>query len=261
MGQSVRLVSILLVHDLVFSMIILHEEDQNQAKLDSFVAGSTLRYPEKAAARSSSPLPDYEASQAQHNRLKSPPKESKGVRLLKATFYALAIYVTLSAVIALPIVMTRKKGPPPGPDPHIPNPANLWAGRSAGSIASPPPNFSSSSLIPFTTSPSDCSPWQKIVNDNWKLEATLQQAFSAASPIAIRSNISSDDYQVTHGVSGSLKVDMNPDHKATEIVINLTAYASNYTLLQQTNVCINNNVSENGLTIYVCVFLPQFIGN
>ena len=90
-------------------MIILDVEEDHSVKID--VAGSTIRYPDKVAARSSSPLPDYEASEAQHRlvirNLQSSTKKTTNTRVLKATFYALAIYVALSAVIVLPLVLVR----------------------------------------------------------------------------------------------------------------------------------------------------------
>ena len=91
------------------SMIILDEED-HQVKFDALVAGSTVRYPDKAVGRSSTSLPDYDASEAQHrliigNPQSLPKKTQRNTRILKATFYALAIYVALSAVIVLPLVL------------------------------------------------------------------------------------------------------------------------------------------------------------
>lgn len=232
-------------------MIILDEQEEHQVKFDSF-ALETVRYPEKALGRSSSPLPDYEASEAQHQldikNLYPPRKKQAGGRILKATFYALAIYVALSAVIALPIILTRRKD-----EVYIssrpPNPSSFWIGSS--SIISPPPSFSSASLIPFSSSMStDCTSWTKTVGASWTLQATLKQNFSAAESIAIRSNLTDDVFSVTNGVFGNLTVDMNPDPKATETLIKLQATASDYTLLEQTNVCIYSNYSESGLTIY-----------
>jgi len=85
-------------------MIILDEEDH--VKFDALVAGSTVRYPDKAVGRSSTSLPDYDASEAQHRLiLQSSSNKTRNARILKATFYALAIYVALSAVIVLPVVL------------------------------------------------------------------------------------------------------------------------------------------------------------
>lgn len=88
-------------------MIILDEEEH--VKFDAVVAGSTVRYPDKAVGRSLSSLPDYEASEAQHRliirNLQSSSKKTRNARILKTTFYALAIYIALSAVIVLPVLL------------------------------------------------------------------------------------------------------------------------------------------------------------
>ena len=86
----------------------------------------------------------------------------------------------------------------------------------------------------------------------------LQQNFSATESIAIRSNLTNDSFSVTHGVFGNLTVDMNPDPKATETLVKLQASTSHHTLLEQTNICIYSNDSDNGLTIYVCTPLSCF---
>lgn len=90
-------------------MILLDEEGQ-QTKLDAFVAGPTLRLPDRASiasARTVTPLPDYETSQAQH--IISPIKSSTrriDSKFWRATLYALAIYVGLSVVIGVPLIVT-----------------------------------------------------------------------------------------------------------------------------------------------------------
>ncbi|KAF8628880.1 hypothetical protein AX15_003666 [Amanita polypyramis BW_CC] len=79
----------------------------------------------------------------------------------------------------------------------------------------------------------------------------FQTSFPPSNSIAIRSNVSSNDYQVTNGIGGKLTVGINPDHKATRTVIQLQAYASNHTLFQQTNVCVYQHDPGIGITIYV----------
>lgn len=87
-------------------MIILDEEDQRRTKQDPYAAGPTLRFPEKAAGRSDSPLPDYETSEARQQLiLKNLPQRKVDPRLWRAILYALAIYVTLSVAIGVPIIV------------------------------------------------------------------------------------------------------------------------------------------------------------
>ena len=59
---------------------------------------------------------------------------------------------------------------------------------------------------------------------------------------------------MTYGVGGSLTVGINKDHKATEIVVLLQANTSDYTLLQQTNVCVSQQDPYRGLIIYVRLY-------
>jgi hypothetical protein len=88
-------------------MIILDAEDQRPSKESLPVTGLTLRFPEKAVARSDSPLPDYETSEARQKYLLKTASERRifDRRLLRAIFYALLIYLLLSAVIGIPIVL------------------------------------------------------------------------------------------------------------------------------------------------------------
>ena len=83
-------------------MIILDEEDQRKHFNDPY-GGLTLRYPEKAVARSDSPLPDYETSEA---RQKHQDQRSKvDPTLWRAVSIALGIYVLLSVIIGVPIIL------------------------------------------------------------------------------------------------------------------------------------------------------------
>ncbi|KAF8315969.1 hypothetical protein F5887DRAFT_953166 [Amanita rubescens] len=234
-------------------MIILDEEDH--VKFDALVAGSTVRYPDKAVGRSLSSLPDYESSEAQHRliirNLQSSSKKTRNARILKATFYALAIYVALSAVIVLPVVLKRRSSE--ASNSRAPSSANIWIEGN-----SPPANFIDAAVIPFSSSNFDCDEWQQLINGSPALQASYPTYFPSTSPIAIRSNISSIDYQVTNGVGGSLTVGINSDHKATEIVVQLQANASDYTLLQQTNICVCQQDPNRGMTIYAPGNLSEF---
>lgn len=98
-------------------MILLDPEDQQHGKLNSYVAGPTVRLPDRVAGRSSF-LPDYETSQAQHNPSASSPTSSIASfrkyslhnsvdsRFWRAALYALAIYIALSVTIGVPLIVT-----------------------------------------------------------------------------------------------------------------------------------------------------------
>lgn len=89
-------------------MIILDKEDQQQEKSRLFVAGPTLRFPERVATRSLSPLPDYETSEAQHHDTvnKALLRKRGDSRFWRITFVVLAIYVALSLVIGVPLIVS-----------------------------------------------------------------------------------------------------------------------------------------------------------
>ena len=84
------------------TMIILDEEDQQKHFNDPY-GGLTLRYPEKAVARSDSPLPDYETSEARQKHQ----NQCKKVHpmLWRAVSISLGIYILLSVIIGVPIII------------------------------------------------------------------------------------------------------------------------------------------------------------
>lgn len=91
-------------------MIILDPEDQQPSKSFGFVAGPTLRAPERVSTNGS-PLPDYETSQAQHWQppVLPPPKPPAPRYLSKfwrITLYVLVIYVALTIAIGVPLIVT-----------------------------------------------------------------------------------------------------------------------------------------------------------
>jgi hypothetical protein len=108
-------------------MIILDEEPSSKLG-SSDVSGPTLRFPERAAGRSTLTLPDYETSQAIANHnfgYKQVVTRKVDVRygfhkssdsfvqihifdgrFWRATLYALLIYIALSLIVGIPIVVT-----------------------------------------------------------------------------------------------------------------------------------------------------------
>jgi hypothetical protein len=83
--------------------MILLPDDLSTPKLRDNVATSpTNRYHEAVVgARPSSPLPDYETSEAQHNpRLRS--KRIYAAHFWRATCTALAIYVGITLILGVP---------------------------------------------------------------------------------------------------------------------------------------------------------------
>jgi len=85
-----------------------------QTKDDNY-EGLTLRHPQAAFLRSTSPLPDYDASEAQHWRVNNPKEPLIGTtakksrfnsRIVKGAFYALSIYAVISLIAVIVFVVT-----------------------------------------------------------------------------------------------------------------------------------------------------------
>ncbi|PFH53806.1 hypothetical protein AMATHDRAFT_1032 [Amanita thiersii Skay4041] len=237
-------------------MIILDEHEELPVKFDSFVAGSTVRYPDRAVGRPSSPLPDYEASEAQHRRtikdLQSQSKPRRRIldsRILRATFYALAVYVAVSVIIAVPIVVLKHGEDDQNDWSQFTNAASLWIDDS---MSSPPPNLSNAVAITLEPPP-DCDSWRSHlsnVTNVHNLSVILQTTLPARGALAFRSNVSNNFYE-SRGIRGNLIIDINPDHTVDEASLAVTANASSRRLLNQTNVCISRNGKEKGVSLYV----------
>lgn len=87
-------------------MIILHEVAPSK---DDKFNGLTLRHPQPAYTRSTSPLPDYDTSEAQQREItKSSPSKFKlkfDAKTWRIALYALGIYIALTVIIATPIIV------------------------------------------------------------------------------------------------------------------------------------------------------------
>jgi hypothetical protein len=94
--------------------MILLDDDLSSPKLQSLSNASntnnqttTLRHSD---TRSLSPLPDYETSEAQHNRYHRPrAKRIADARFWRATCVALAIYVGLTIVLGVPFYVVVRR--------------------------------------------------------------------------------------------------------------------------------------------------------
>ncbi|KAK0504788.1 hypothetical protein EDD18DRAFT_1126351 [Armillaria luteobubalina] len=227
-------------------MIILEEADQ-QAKLDSFVAGPTLRFPDRAVGRSSSPLPDYETSQAQQLNLATPrkPLHSKvDARFWRATLYALVIYVALSVVIGVPLIVTRfakkHRGPPP------------WHNDDASLSVQ---TLSNNGVLSLETL--GCNSWDTIEDDpsHSLFSASTSHTLPANGSFSIRSNVSHEADEAA-GISGNLTVDINPDSSADSVLLLVSLQSSSLQLRQNTHICFMDTGSQRGISLY----FPSHLG-
>ena len=87
-------------------MIIL-DGDHGRDKLDSPFVGQTIRLPDQVTLRSTTSLPDYDASQQEHEVFQEPKKKKRRFdrSFWRAVVCALVVYVALSLAIGVPLVV------------------------------------------------------------------------------------------------------------------------------------------------------------
>ncbi|KAG6920289.1 hypothetical protein DXG01_005058 [Tephrocybe rancida] len=222
--------------------VVLDAEEQERSKQfhDHFSGGPTLRFPEKAAARSYSPLPDYETSEAHQKLIKKElPTKRVDPRLWRAVVYAFGIYVALSILIAVPIAVVKKhqsNNIPPnfGPD---------WSNDPDGGTT-----------INVSTDIWDLSDSAKCTWDHSTssppLTAHTVHSFNYSGSFYVRSNIS-DVSPYPNFSTGNLTVDLNPDPSATKVVFNVGVLASSDELLGRTSACFIESGNDRGVFIFV----------
>ncbi|KAH9061340.1 hypothetical protein EDB87DRAFT_415247 [Lactarius vividus] len=203
------------------TMILLEEDTAQRPKL---LTDPSDRAPSRADAvahlsgRSPSPtttLPDYEASQARHP---SPRKRAFYRRIWhtkvgKVISYAFAVYSAIFVVIGIPAFVLREKPPPKwhGEDSFFPLPPL------------PPPQLSGQIDLSFQNLGNfSCNTWIEPgalygKPNTTAAMASMRLAFPLGDRIILRTNSSSNN--LTDYVSGSLRVDMNPDKNASSVCL------------------------------------------
>ncbi|KAH9048321.1 hypothetical protein EDB84DRAFT_262948 [Lactarius hengduanensis] len=226
-------------------MILLEEDTLQRPKLrtdPSDRAPSRANAVALAPGRSPSPnttLPDYEASQAQHP---SPHKWPFYRRIWhtkagKAISYAFAIYSAIFVVIGIPAFVLRGKLP------------FKWHGDDAFSHYGPlppmpPPQLSGQIDLSFQNLGNfSCNTWIEpgVLHgkpNTTAAMASMRLAFPLGDGIILRTNSSSNN--LTDYVSGSLRVDMNPDKNVSGIVLVANTRSSSFQLLQASSVCLTS---------------------
>ncbi|KAI9442161.1 hypothetical protein H4582DRAFT_1258825 [Lactarius indigo] len=225
-------------------MILLEEDSLQRPKLlsdPSHTAPSRANAVALASGRSPSPnttLPDYEASQAQHP---SPHKRAFYRRLWhtkvgKVIAYAFAIYSAIFVVIGVPAFVLRWKPP------H----KLKWHGDDSfldyGPLPPTPPPQLQIDLSVQNLGNFSCNNWMEPgalgkLNTTTAM-ASMRLAFPLGDGIILRTNSSSNN--LTDYVSGSLRVDMNPDKNASGIVLVANTRSSSFQLLQASSVCLTS---------------------
>ncbi|KAF9051137.1 hypothetical protein BDZ89DRAFT_1005758 [Hymenopellis radicata] len=222
-------------------MIILDQANQ-QAKLD--VAGPTLRFPEIAVGRSSSPLPDYETSQAQHGITTAKSLHDRADRRFwRATLYALCIYILLSAAIGVPLLVTRLSKQHHGHPPWPPG-----GDDSSGTLNTK--NLANNGV--FMMEDGACNSWDDTddITSQSLYIARTSHTFSPQDSISIRSNVSHEADDAV-GISGNITVNSNPDPSISSVAIHVSLSTSTLNLRHRTFLCFVDKGDDRGLSIYV----------
>ncbi|KAJ2922725.1 hypothetical protein H1R20_g14367, partial [Candolleomyces eurysporus] len=230
-------------------MIIL-DGDRGRDKIDSPFVGQTVRLPDRVTLRLTTSLPDYDASQQEHEVSQEPEKKKRRFdsSFWRAVVCSLVIYVALSLAIAVPLVVVRKEPknkprpkPPPGPPGY-----SLWSSDDA---TSPLPLQSlRESLSGHAVR---CNVWD-IAEDsssNPLLLSTSQYKLPPQGLITVRSNISYDS-DIFSGINGSLAVNLNQDKKEKNVLFIVNVLSSTRAVRDLTNVCFTDTGPNRGLTIY-----------
>ncbi|GLB37617.1 putative endoplasmic Reticulum Oxidoreductin 1 (ERO1) [Lyophyllum shimeji] len=233
------------------TMSCLDEQEQRRSKQlqDSF-SGLTLRYPEKAAVRSESPLPDYETSEARQKLIAKEYSRYKGIdpRLWRAILYAFIIYVVLSLVIGLPIILVKKRQH----DTSLDFPPPMWDGD---------PDFGTSMTISNSDTwllgdTAKCE-WDEVtVHSAPTCSAKVERTLDYSGSFYIRSNISTVASNTTYS-NGQLTVNINPDTSASKLVFKVDVTASSEDLLHQTMACFDGSGNDKGLFVFVSTELKN----
>jgi hypothetical protein len=243
-------------------MILLDPEDQQHGKLTSYVAGPTVRLPDRVAGRSSIILPDYETSQAQHNSVSpsdSSPTSSTisfrkyslhntvDSRFWRATLYALAIYIALSVTIGVPLIVTKlahkhKNGPPP------------WASGSDDDALASPLDMITSGLFSMSSS-IRCNNWNTThLRDDGFLFSSASYSLDPSGSFSIRSSAWNSPSNTQARISGNLSVDINPDPSVTSAVFHVTTVSSSQQIRDECQICFSRDPSDGdsrGVSLYI----------
>ncbi|KAJ3513317.1 hypothetical protein NLJ89_g3017 [Agrocybe chaxingu] len=237
------------LHDQYTVMIILDEDlDSGQAKTDSdSYPGLTLRHPQAVHARSStSTLPDYDTSEAQHRKVVTRSALSLGKlspRVWKIVIGVLLGYTVLSLAIGLPIVLL--KGRDRDDSFSLAPTSSLWVSED---VVLPGPLQLATTGIPTITNNMTCNIWDTHPD----IENTQFARFKLPPQglITIRSNVTYEKVAADN-INGTLWVYMNQDKKEKDIIFNVSMKSSSNNVRLQTNVCFSEQGSSRGLTIYV----------
>jgi hypothetical protein len=231
-------------------MILLEEETLQRPKLpidlppaNVVILGSSER------PHSPNPtLPDYDASQAQH-----PPHQKRGFyqrlwqsRVGKLISYALAIYSVVFIVIGIPAFVLRWSS----------SHGFKWHGDDSFEDypRPPPPTMDRQidlSVQIFGNVSSSCNTWIEpgALQGRPNTTTSMHLTFPRGKAIIMRTNSSLNslkDY-----VSGSLRVDMNPDKNVSGVVLVASTRYSSFQLLNASSICLKSFRNTTEVMIHI----------
>jgi hypothetical protein len=228
-------------------MILLEEETLQRPKLPlddpplANVPGSSERPPSPNPT-----LPDYEASQAQH-----PPSQKRRLyrrlwqsRVGKLISYALAIYSAVFIVIGIPAFVLRWKS----------SHGFRWHGDDSFEDyprPPPPPMDRQIDLSIQNLGNVSCNTWIEPGSLQGRPNTTtsMHLTFPLGKAIILRTNLSLNN--LTDYVSGSLRVDINPDKNVSGVVLVASTRCSSFQLLNASSVCLTSFRNTTEVMIHI----------
>ncbi|PPQ77196.1 hypothetical protein CVT25_011042 [Psilocybe cyanescens] len=225
-------------------MIILDGEAEQTPKNDNY-QGLTLRHPQAAVTRSSSPLPDYDTSEAQHLKISEArkPRSLFDSMVWRGALYAFVIYVFLSLVIVIPVLVVKARARKKQNNLALDPTGSLWAVEDNDFSA---PIHLSSAGLTILDDNKLCNSWNHT-------SSNISRAFFTVPPVgtvAIRSNITYNTFSLDQ-ITGHLSVSRNKDAKKQDVLFSVDMQFSSPELQGRTNVCFNSLGPNRGLSIYV----------
>ncbi|KAH9485186.1 hypothetical protein JR316_0002093 [Psilocybe cubensis] len=229
-------------------MIIL-DGDSGQPKNDNY-PGLTLRHPQAAVTRSSSPLPDYDTSEAQHWKISETRKPRKifDSTIWKGALYGFVMYIFLSLVIVIPILVVKARAKRNEVDWGLKPTGSLWAVED-NDLSSP--IHLSPAVLTTLDDHNLCNLWNYTIFNVSRASFNLPPA----GIISIRSNITYDTF--THDqISGTLSVTKSKDVSRRDVVFSVDMKSSSPEIQNRTSVPAKLAKGD-FLDLQIDVVLPQ----
>ncbi|KAK7687029.1 hypothetical protein QCA50_009529 [Cerrena zonata] len=224
-------------------MIILDNETEQHPKLAQPIPAYTI--PVNRCSTSSSSLPDYDASEALHQKPLKPPRRRIS-RLWKIIICVVFVYCFLTLAVGVPLLVVKLKE-------HYPKSASApagWSPQQANVVVIPGMELANNP--PAFEDEDDCDAWTKVdrTEEHMKL-AHLNYTIPFSGNIFIGSNGSYMTDGPDKSISGTIFVDINDDSSVQDMDFQLSmAYNHSHTM-NRTHVCRTNKMDNTGVYIYI----------